>query len=260
MSAFKLRYARPKSVARRIWIPPSDLLPPHLIATLLMFVPAGRSQWTPIYLLSVFVFHSGKIVPAMGGVWDWLTATLFCASAPLAAWTVRLVVRPSDPPRRTERLIVWTFAFIALLILLVLACHDLSVSDRSAVTVGTLAGLAMLPLGVAAVWLVRNTFTSYVPPLVALSVALLANEVRVLTFGLVDNEVFLGLIINAVVVVWELIALALLLEEWRALVPVRGRKPWFENIKKPVPPAVPMAKVVRFSTTLIESPPPRPRP
>jgi hypothetical protein len=172
------------------------------------------------------------------------------------------VAWPKQAPRRDERFIVWIFCFIAAAILLVLAGMDLA-DPRGGrrggawgPVIGGSAALGVLVLGGVALWLIRNTFTSYAPPLVMLSAVVLANEVRVMSFGLLGNEIFLGLVITVIVVVWQAVALAVLLERWRELVPVRGRRPWFEQVDPPAAASVgvPMAKAVTMSALWSESP------
>jgi hypothetical protein len=217
LSPLTISYAQPLSGAVAPAIRPTLLLVPNLLAVAVLFLRFTNNQ-SPF---EVLVDYARTIRGGGRGrdLWDAMVTGPFLLAFPLAAWTLRLTHSPST--RRAERTTAWgvTCASAALTLVVSGFCAT-QLAKEPRFTSALIATLLLLALGAAGAWSLRRLMWSYAPALLAMTAAYAANATMTTLVVLSHHRWMPGSVVGAIVVIWQIVATAILFRRWRREAPV----------------------------------------
>jgi len=208
-----LAYAQGPEHAAVLVIRPFALLLPNLLALAVLFLPISGED-PPIGPIIEYVrLHVFK-ENVHSSIWEAFITGPFLLAIPLAAWTIRLCIRPAA--RRREVIAAWAINLTALAMTLFAATYAAHlIPTFHGFLAAVSAAAVILIVGAVALWFLRSMRFTYPAALLAMTMVYCANVTLTILVVLAHSSWQTGSVLGVIVVAAQLAAMIFLFMRWR---------------------------------------------
>jgi hypothetical protein len=202
-ASIPIAYAQGPAEVRRAVPRPTWLVLPNVLAMSFLF-----QHYVDDTIMQSLLGFARNLFPSTRGheLWDAMLCAPFLLSIPLALWTIRLAIWPT--PRKLERSIAWAISCASVGVTLIMIAYAgfVKMFQPAAVAV-----VVFIIVSVWVIWTTRHWMTSYLPALLAMTAAHVANTLLTMLVVLSHSERNLSVEFTLLVVAAQITASAILI-------------------------------------------------
>jgi len=208
-----LAYAQVPANAAALRVRPFALLLPNLLAVVVLFLPMSSND-APIGPIVEYVRHHVFKQNIRSDIWEAFITGPFLLAIPLAAWTIRLCIRPATS--RREVITAWAITLTALAMTFFATAYVIYLIPKMHGFVWAASATAViLAAGAAALWFLRSMILAYPAALLAMTLVYCADVTLTILVVLVHTRWQTGSVLGLIVVGAQLVAMIFLFFRWR---------------------------------------------